>query len=372
MNKIKYILIIVLLSQIGLFAKSKKSYPTYKVGGQILFDFGIIDDKSEMEIRRSRLFVKGFFSKYLEYEVEYSFTNSGEWKDLYLKYSGLSSATVKVGNIKQPMGLEALTSSKYNTFMERSLADIFIEDRKLGATLNFNSYEKDKSAWTLTVGGFGDSINDISDFGDSYSLVSRATYAYYLDKKTFFHLGASVSYTDIDDKKRKFSTRAETHLTDDKLIKLKIKHVDNMARVGLEGVFQHDKLSLQAEYIASSIDTTSSKSYNFNGWYLQGSYFLTKDRKVYKAKDGVFKRIKPKKISKNGGYGAIELATRVSYLDMNDVDKMGGEVYNYTVGINYYINSHTRMMLNRITTDVKSGAIDYDPDIISFRFQYDF
>jgi phosphate-selective porin OprO/OprP len=372
MSKINYFLVMILLSQVGLFAKSEKSYPTYRVGGQILLDCGFVDSKSAVEIRRGRVFVKGLFSKYLAYELEYSLTGDGEWKDLYLEYSGLPYATVKVGNIKEPIGLEALTSSKYNTFMERSLADIFIEDRKLGATLNFNSYEKNSHAWTFTAGGFGGSVNDISDFTDSYSLSSRATYAYFFDKKTFLHLGLSLSYTDIGDEKLKLSTRAESHLLDDKLLKLKIKHVDTMARYGLEAVFQYDKLSLQGEYLVSDIDTTKSDSYSFSGWYVQGSYFLTNDRRNYKAKEGVFKRIKPKKTVKNGGYGAFELATRVSYLDMSDADKLGGEVYNYTVGLNYYINNHTRMMLNYITTDIQSGTLNYDPEVIQLRFQYDF
>jgi phosphate-selective porin OprO/OprP len=342
------------------------------VGGQILFDYGFVDKKSEAEIRRARVFVKGLFSKYLAYELEYSLTGGGKWKDLYLEYSGLPYATVKVGNIKEPIGLEALTSSKYNTFMERSLADIFIEDRKLGATLNFNSYKKNSYAWTFTAGGFGDNLNNISDFEDTYSLSSRATYAYFLNKKSFFHIGLSTAYTDVGDKKRKLSTRAESHLLDNKLLKLKLKHVDTMTRYGAETVLQYDKLSLQGEYIISNIDTTKSKSYSFYGWYVQGSYFLTKDRRTYKAKEGVFKRIKPKKTAKNGGYGAFEIATRISYLDMSDLNKLGGEVYNYTLGLNYYINNHTRMMLNRITTDIQSGTLNYDPEVIQLRLQYDF
>jgi len=64
----------------------------------------------------------------------------------------------------------------------------------------------------------------------------------------------------------------------------------------------------------------------------------------------------------SGGWGALEIAGRYSYADLNDeintfsggllVGTRGGIEENWTVGVNWYPNQFIRFMLNYINVDV--------------------
>lgn len=365
--------------QSNALAKEKAPiiYPTIQPGFQIIADSAwfTYDNKnfSSQEIRRARIFLKGKFNDDLKYEIEYSLTGGGKWKDLYLSYIGVPDYTFTLGNIKEPIGLEALTSSKYNTFMERALPDTFISDRKLGALATWKYHYKGAYTLRTSLGAFGPSINDLKGKDGKFSLAVRTTYYQniYTLGKSFFHLGAAASYSKIDDQKFKISTRAESHLRN-KLIKAKIHHTDTSSRYGLEAAYQYGPLSLQSEFMINTIKNTLKKSYTFSGWYAQASYFLTDDARKYKIKEGAFGRIKPNNPVTKQGYGAFETTFRISSLDLADEDINGGELRQYTLGLNWYPISHFRGMINYISSDFTGSRKVAVPKIFQLRLQYDY
>ena len=124
---------------------------------------------------------------------------------------------------------------------------------------------------------------------------------------------------------------------------------------------------------------------SFDGYYVAASYFLTGEDRPYSTSSGKFGRVEPSNnFALNGsGWGAVELALRYSNLDLNDSPVYGGEENNWTVGLNWYLNPHTRMMLNYIHGDIDrsmplgaSGGLrrgySGDIDILQTRFQLDF
>ncbi|MCG6895470.1 MAG: OprO/OprP family phosphate-selective porin [Desulfobacteraceae bacterium] len=77
-----------------------------------------------------------------------------------------------------------------------------------------------------------------------------------------------------------------------------------------------------------------------------------------------------------GGWGAWELAARVSYLDLNDGPIGGGEEQNVTVALNGCLRTNVRVMLNYIHARIKNR---HDPiidegtaNILQARFQIQF
>ena len=344
-----------------------------KVGGQVVADTARIDDNglsnNDSELRRVRLYLKGDINKNFAYEVEYSFIGNNNWKDLYIKYTGFKNWVVYGGNIKEPFGLEALTSSKYNTFMERGLAD-FYSSRKLG--LFAQGYHKnDDNVVTYSLGGFMNSIDDIlNDEKDTSSFVGRVTYAKMISKKDIFHVGLALSRTNYDLDKIKLSSNAGSKLYDGSFIKTKIKNVDSTTRVGLEVATVLGSFSFQSEYISISLSKTDI-DYKFNGWYTQLSYFLTGESRNYKAKTARFSRVKPIKPMDKDGFGAIEVACRVTQIDLEDKDKKGGKERDYTLGINWYLKSNLRLMAD-YTYAKKIEGKSKDANIFQLRAQYDF
>ena len=112
------------------------------------------------------------------------------------------------------------------------------------------------------------------------------------------------------------------------------------------------------------------KGPNFQGFYVYGSYFLTGENRVYKTSSGAFDRMSPKRnFDGNGGLGAWEIALRYSNLDLNDADFSGGELDDFTVGVNWYLNPNTRFMWNYVFADLDDIG---DTNIFQTRFQIDF
>ncbi len=143
--------------------------------------------------------------------------------------------------------------------------------------------------------------------------------------------------------------------------------VDDLTRWGLEAAYAQNRFSAQAEYFGVDLDRSAGADLSFDGYYLYASYFLTQDARPYKAKDGVFDRVKPSRAA-----GAWEVALRFSNIDLNDADVRGGEEDNVTLGVNYYATSHLRFSANYIAVDTDEAAGDDDPNILVFRAQFDF
>ena len=119
-----------------------------KLGGRIQADFATIDVDSDLsdamdindptdpsriggdgegvELRRTRLCVSGDLYDRIVFKSQFDFAGGDvAIKDQYIGMKNIPYlGTVLVGHVKEPFSLEQLTSSKYLTFMERSLPSI--------------------------------------------------------------------------------------------------------------------------------------------------------------------------------------------------------------------------------------------------------
>jgi phosphate-selective porin OprO/OprP len=92
----------------------------------------------------------------------------------------------------------------------------------------------------------------------------------------------------------------------------------------------------------------------YHGGYVEVLYFLTGEYQPYDKIDGVFGRVVPlhnyswKKGEESSGLGAWQIGARYSYLDANSKAIQGGFVYNFTFGLNWFLNPNVRFQLNYI------------------------
>ena len=286
-----------------------------KFGGRIMFDYafwntninGTDESFSGSEFRRVRLFNSGQVYKNVKYKVQFDFDGDGaSFKDVYMEITKVPFVgNVKVGHFKEPFRLEALTSSKYMTFMERGLPIAFSPERNVGLMLH-NSYMDNKLS--IQAGIFQNGLSDEEQNGNR-NITSRISYLPINNNDQLLHLGIGFSSRKNSDNTYSVSTRPENHMGN-KLISASIENVEQTNLIGTEMAWVMGPLSVQGEYIMNTVD--ADETYNFTSYYGQISYFLTGEKRKYKNSLAGFDRVSPGKKLRKEGKGALELAARKS------------------------------------------------------------
>ncbi len=407
--KLKYLLIaIIVLSSFTMFSqeKEKKENPfsfkwdngfklesqdknfKLKFGGRIMVDhayffqdddldtnFGPLETKSGTEFRRARFFMSGTLYKNVEFKLQIDHVSGvTQLKDAYVGLKNIPVVgTIRIGNVKEPFRLDALTSSKYITFMERVLATDFSQERNSGI-LVFNDFmEKRLSA---QAGAFRNAIATGNDkkANDGYVLTGRITGLVINkpEKKQLLHIGVGHSFRKKDNKEFSITSRPEAHMGAKYINTGTMENIKHVNLTNFEAAFVHKSFSFQGEYILGKykkMDFDPIDSYNFASIYGQVSYFITGESKKFKSSYSGFGRVKPHKNFGKEGAGAWEVAVRVSNSDLNSEDIFGGEQLDITFGVNWHLNPATRIMINYVRADIKEmGKVS----VIQGRMQIDF
>ena len=382
---------IVLIVAIALFGMNmnaqdteKKIFkPTIKFNGRIQYDFEFInaqdDNDTETdwingnEFRRAYISAKGKVGNKIGYKAEFELAGGTVgYRDVYLRYDGGNLGTISLGSMTEPTGLNMATSSKYITFMERSMLTSFQNFRwgagihyantklldgkatlQMALTNNGSNALKFKSGLNVATGAFKDGY---LEEGMNFSV--RATTTLMNDKEAHKVVHLGVNYDSRPGKKTKF--RPENHMGGKYALGFTS---DKRSDLGFELGTTFGPLSIQGEYkINNNTVDADNKTYKVNTYYAFASYFITGEHRPYK--NGGFGRVKPKNDVDNGGMGALEIAVRYSSVNNSDFITVGNydKVNNITFGVNWYLNSHARVMYNYIATGYNGVAGDAKAD----------
>lgn len=365
----------------GLKFDSNDGEFKFQIGGRIYNDWlgwsgkdrdvenavGSLEDGTEF--RAARLFVAGTIYKVVKFKAQYDFAGGdADFKDVYVELITVPYVgNVKVGHFKEPMGLEELTSSRYVTFMERALPAAFLPSRNTGVMLH-NTAIDDRLTWAAGVFRDSDSYGNSSGGGD-YAGTARVTFVPWSDEENnrVSHVGVSYSLRSPQGDMARFRQRPEMHQAA-YFVDTGTFASDDLSLVGLEAALVLGPCSIQGEYMMASSDASMASDPEFDGWYIQVSHFLTGEHRPYKK--GKFGRVKPNKNFMNSpGPGAWEIAARYSTIDLSDSGIGGGELDDITLGLNWYLNPHTRVMWNYVHADLDDIG---DADGFQMRLQIDF
>ena len=324
-----------------------------RVGGRVQADYNAFDsDRAKLgngsEIRRGRLFVSGTMWRAWQYKFQYDFTSTGikGIKDAYIRYRGPGPGVTTVGHFKEPYSLENMTSSKYTMFIERSLPAAFLPGRSIGL-----AYAAHGGNWSASGGVFGKGVDDTGANDEGYAASGRVTWAPLHSKENTLHLGLAASHRDTGSlNSLRLKTRPEAHAAAVSLVDSGNLDVSSFNRYGLEAAWLHGPFTLQSEYMRLGLNRKlpGGSDLDFDGWYVEGSWFLTGESRNYQAGKGAYSKITPKGIVGQGGMGAWELGLRFSSIDLSDADVTGGEEQNLTVGLNWYTTPNIRFMANYV------------------------
>ena len=383
----------------GFEAATKDKRFKYHVGGRVQFDTvflagdsqafngtGPFTDQDAVGFRRARLRADGTMYETIDWCAEFDFVNSVNDNlpsppsettiigvpaptDLWVTFREVPVVgNVRVGDVKEPIGFEHLTSSRYLDFMERSYnQDIFYGAYNNGFTpgvVVYDTWADELGTWS--TGFFKNNTNVFGlGIGDGeYAWTSRVTaLLWYEDEGRYLtHVGVSGSLRDPNNGQTQYRARGSlrnglggmnpTFATTGQFLANDIQYG------GLEFVHQMDSLLFQAEYTgawnhnAVGNGTTAPAAAElgtvyFYGWYAEALYFLTGEHREYEKKQGVFGRVSPaENLGENGGMGGFQVGARYNQLCLVDSGLNGGRLQDITLGLNWFLNPNMKIQTN--------------------------
>ncbi len=243
-----------------------------------------------------------------------------------------------------------------------------------------------------------------AEFGESQGYIVRAAFDPIHGKDYDVHIGGNVtgiinpantsSTPGVPAQAVRLRERPETSVDSNSIRFVDTGNIlsNGLTAYGVEGGVSWNSLYVAGEWNHFDVTrTTVGSPFNpsFSGWYIQGSWTLTGERRVWSSNNGGFNGIRPKTNfdPKNGTWGAFELAGRYDVLNLNDHAGTagatptggirGGEQKITSVGINWYPNSVFKFQLDYQNVDVNklSGAgaqIGENAKIYTLRSQFAF
>jgi len=356
----------------GITVTSEDGRFSTRIGGRLQLDAACYNEdqtplESGTELRRGRLFLQGLVFGDWEYKLETEFAeDQPDITDAYLKHkpSGLV-----FGQFKIPFAIEQLTSSRFISFMERSV-DGLREGRRLGA-----GWFRNGDAWTFGSAIFGQSIDDKTVGDEGMGAAIRGVYRpWQTADGNLIHVGISSFFQEPADgrKESRVRQRPWSHVTDVRFVDTGI--VDNVSKergVNLEFTSVYDSFSLQAEYIGVELSRdTGLATEKFDAWYLYGTWMSKGSKRSYDKTTGAFDRSKVEN-------GTWELGLRYSVIDLQSTTIRGGKQDGLTVAANYYLNPRLRFMFNILIADTSNSEITLGGeqeriDALQMRVSFDF
>ncbi len=364
----------------GLNLQSADKAHSMKINARVMYDMIFTDADNDVEavagvfvrtnrFRRARLEFGGTLYNNIIYAMEVEFgATPHTFRDTYIGLKDVPGVGhVAAGLKKEPLSLEEMTSSKYITFMERSILNqAFIRAHRPGLH-TWNSALEGRMGWAASITGDDDG-RGTGTVGNNFGARVWGAPVYENKGETVVHVGLGFERRDPETWSDRIRSRPGISVggrpVDTGAFSVAESDLWNLEAAAVLGPF-----SLQGEAMQyrSNAKTAGAPDADLAGWYLMGSWFITGESRPWK--DGSFGRVKPKSNYGSGGAGAWEVAVRYANLDLQDGAITGGGMHTLDFGVNWYLNPNTRIMINYTMARVESLG---HANTLAIRFQVDF
>jgi phosphate-selective porin OprO and OprP len=371
------------------------------------------ENASAIFLRRARLRVEGDIYDQFDFIVEYDLANADNEnsgleppsfgnltgapnpRNVWMQIRDLPVlGNVRFGNQVKPIGMTNNTPQTFLPFLERADAyDAFYGAFDGGFALGVSARswtESERLTWQY--GGYGPAINVFGISLSKFAYGGRVTaLPWYEDGgRQLVHLGLGFWGGELEQNELRVRARPLLHngpgfavpvLADTGQVPGSRQYT-----VGPEFALVLGPVTVQAEwtgqFLTDAVDPNNvgQGTVFYHGGYVQVLYFLTGEHQDYVRREGVFGRVVPrhnfhlKKGDPCRGCGAWQVGLRFSYLDLNDKAIRGGQVYDWTLGLNWFLNPNMKVQLNYIVEhrDAPQGVAQGWINGVGLRAAYDF
>lgn len=355
--------------QNGLRWRSDDRNVHLRLGGRLHYDVAWFDSdltpiSDNGDIRRLRYDLSGRIGDDWSFKIERDDAGISQgWKSLWLAWRGIDHLRLSVGSQVAPIGNEQLQSSNHLLFMERSLGSALVPNFLKGVQGRYA-----RGDWTATLGYYTDPLGD--EFGQNNASgqgpIARLTFAPQHRRYRTTHVGVSFQHRSLDaGSEFRLRARPESGIADAVLLDSgRIADADAFTAFGGEALWRYRGWSAQGEYLRTHLTRNIGPSLDFDGGYLQLGYVLTGESRYYSRSLGTFGGVRPR-----GRWGALEVAVRYSFLDLQDGDVSGGRGHDLGLGLNWTLTRNLGFSANYIRAWARPNrrGADETTDIVQLR-----
>lgn len=409
---------------------------TYGISQQEFNQQTVGNGQNAVGFRRARLAAIGQVTPVTNYMLEVDFAALGRpsFFNVWGEQTNLPLVgTIRLGQYIQPVSADALSDFRDLPFLERSLPFLaFVPFFRVGVEA-YAMADDELSQWACSVfstGGLGNSPLDdnlfATNIGDQggVSFAMRATRLLWYDDPSdgryLWHVGGSFDYSvttgktasgtprfyqsrvlpefgplgsDLPPPGQSFGPAAynAAGYSPPIFIDSGQYRASDFAIFGAETIWQAGPWSVQSEFLATDVLSVAGPIW-YTGAYAEVMYRLTGEQRVYNKQLGVLRNPIPftdfLSLGRQGvrGWGAWEVASRVSYVDIRNPGRLrptdylngssnigNGTLVDTTLGLTWFLNRHVKVQFNWIhmlLDNVVTGSSQADAFV--GRFQFDF
>jgi len=302
-------------------------------------------------------------------------------ENAYLSYTGFKplggTLAIEGGIMDLPYTLDEATSSNDIMFMERASSNVIATNIAAGdfrSTVGARWFNDMFWAGAYATGPSTGAIHSASSINppgttEQLGAVARVAAQLINTRDYSLHLGGNAEWLInpphnliANTQTLTLSDRPELRIDPTTLISTGAMAGVSGAQVySVEAAGTIGSLLLQGEYYWYNVDRgfIGLPSVKFQGGYAQAGYILTGETRKYNPGSASYGGVVPTNpfSLSGGGWGAWEIAGRVSTVDLNDQlgianGVAGGRQTIYTAAVNWYINRNIRFMFDYLHGDV--------------------
>jgi phosphate-selective porin OprO/OprP len=275
---------------------------------------------------------------------------------------------VRFGNMDKPIGMTNNTSAAFLPFMERpDNQDAFYGPFDNGFALGImalNWTESERMTWRYGI--FQPATNVFGVALNKYTVGARITgLPWYEDEgRGLIHVGLGYWGGEIVQDELRVRARPLLRNAPGFAVPVLVDTGEvpghQQFTIAPEFAMVLGPLTIQAEWTGQWLSNAVASNGEgqgtvfYHGGYVEALSFLTGEHRDYVRREGVFGRVIPlhdyhwKKGDCYKACGAWEIGVRFSYLDLNDKGIQAGQIYDWTVGLNWYLNPNMKCQFNYI------------------------